>query len=156
LASNRTFGLHRSERSGDRSRNGRRMLQHLAERRRARRRQCDKDWRRDKYSGSLRVALRANLPLTIGNRVTVEYRAVVHGCIVDDDCLIGRGAIVLNGARLGRGSIVEQGAVVMEGAQSAPAKFGERERAGDHSKRYVEIATIYRAEPAQPPEGGQR
>jgi carbonic anhydrase/acetyltransferase-like protein (isoleucine patch superfamily) len=59
-----------------------------------------------------------NLPLTIGNRVTVEYRAVVHGCIVEDDCLIGRGAIVLNGAGLGRGSIVEQGAA--RGRPSAP------------------------------------
>ena len=44
----------------------------------------------------------------------------VHGCIVEDDCLIGRGALVLNGASIGRGSSVEAGAVVTEGAQVLP------------------------------------
>jgi carbonic anhydrase/acetyltransferase-like protein (isoleucine patch superfamily) len=55
------------------------------------------------------------LPCTIGARVTVGHRAIVHGATVEDDCLIGMGAIVLNGARIGRGSIVGAGAVVREG-----------------------------------------
>jgi carbonic anhydrase/acetyltransferase-like protein (isoleucine patch superfamily) len=103
-----------------------------------------------------------SLPLTIGNRVSVEYRSVVHGCIVEDDCLIGRGAIVLNGSRIGRGSIVEPGTVVTEGAQVPPQSLvsglpgkivrqitdEERKHASEHSKRYVETAKVYKAEPA--------
>ena len=44
--------------------------------------------------------------LSIGNRVTVGHRVVLHGCTVEDDALIGIGAIVLNGAHIGQGSIV--------------------------------------------------
>ena len=45
-------------------------------------------------------------PTTIGDGVTVGHRAVVHGCTVEDDCLVGMGAVILNGATIGRGSIV--------------------------------------------------
>ena len=55
------------------------------------------------------------VPCTLGARVTVGHRAIVHGATVEDDCLIGMGAIVLNGARIGSGSIVGAGAVVREG-----------------------------------------
>ena len=54
-------------------------------------------------------------PLRIGERVTVGHRAILHGCSVEDDVLIGMGAIVLNRARVGRGSIVAAGALVLEG-----------------------------------------
>jgi carbonic anhydrase/acetyltransferase-like protein (isoleucine patch superfamily) len=56
-------------------------------------------------------------PLVIGAGVTIGHRAVVHGCAVEDDVLIGIGAIVLNGAVLGRGSVIGAGAVVPEGMQ---------------------------------------
>ena len=55
------------------------------------------------------------VPCTLGARVTVGHRAIVHGATVEDDCLIGMGAVVLNGARIGAGSIVGAGAVVREG-----------------------------------------
>ena len=42
-------------------------------------------------------------PLTIGARVTVGHQAILHGCTVADDCLVGMGAKVLNGALLGPG-----------------------------------------------------
>lgn len=58
--------------------------------------------------------------LTIGNGVTVGHRAVVHGCTIDDDVLIGMGAIVLNGAHVGAGSIIAAGAVVLGGADIPP------------------------------------
>ena len=58
--------------------------------------------------------------LTIGNGVTVGHRAVVHGCTIDDDVLIGMGAIVLNGAHVGAGSIIAAGAVVLGGAEIPP------------------------------------
>lgn len=54
-------------------------------------------------------------PLTIGARVTVGHQAILHGCIIADDCLIGMGARVLNGAFLGPESLVGAGALVTEG-----------------------------------------
>ncbi|MEX1362508.1 MAG: gamma carbonic anhydrase family protein [Nannocystaceae bacterium] len=49
---------------------------------------------------------------TIGNRVTVGHGVIVHGCTVEDDCIIGMGAILLDGAVVERGSIVGAGALV--------------------------------------------
>src|SRR3954453_20936114 len=46
---------------------------------------------------------------TIGDNVTIGHAAVVHGCTIEDQCLIGMGAIVLNGARGGTGAIVAAG-----------------------------------------------
>ncbi|MDI9894576.1 gamma carbonic anhydrase family protein [Rhodococcus sp. IEGM 1381] len=54
-------------------------------------------------------------PVTVGQRVSIGHRAVLHGCTVEDDVLIGMGAVVLNGAVIGRGSMVAAGAVVLEG-----------------------------------------
>jgi carbonic anhydrase/acetyltransferase-like protein (isoleucine patch superfamily)/uncharacterized damage-inducible protein DinB len=59
-------------------------------------------------------------PAVIGSRVTVGHRAIVHGCVIEDECLIGMGSIVLSGARIGRGSLIGAGALVREG-QSIPA-----------------------------------
>ena len=59
-------------------------------------------------------------PTSIGSRVTVGHGVVLHGCTVEDDCLIGIGAIVLNGARIGSGSVIGAGCLVPEGAQIAP------------------------------------
>lgn len=54
-------------------------------------------------------------PATIGERVTIGHRCVIHGCRVDDDVLIGMGAVLLTGCRIGRGSLVAAGSVVREG-----------------------------------------
>ena len=54
-------------------------------------------------------------PLTIGRGVTVGHHAILHGCIVGDDALIGMGATLLNGARIGANSLVGAGALVTEG-----------------------------------------
>jgi len=62
-------------------------------------------------------------PMTIGSRVSVGHRVVLHGCVVEDDVLVGMGAIVMNGARLGRGSIVAAGAVVLEGTHVPPGSL---------------------------------
>ena len=56
-------------------------------------------------------------PLTVGDRVTVGHRAVLHGCTIEDDALIGMGAVVLNGAVIGEGAVVGAGAVVTEGTE---------------------------------------
>lgn len=60
------------------------------------------------------------VPCTLGRRVTVGHRAIVHGAIVQDDCLIGMGAIVLNRAVIGTGSLVGAGALVPEGMVVPP------------------------------------
>jgi carbonic anhydrase/acetyltransferase-like protein (isoleucine patch superfamily) len=56
-------------------------------------------------------------PLTLGEGVTIGHRAIVHGCTIGDNTLIGMGATVLNGARIGRNCIVGANALVKEGAE---------------------------------------
>ncbi|TPN81054.1 gamma carbonic anhydrase family protein [Mesorhizobium sp. CU2] len=53
-------------------------------------------------------------PLTIGSDCTVGHRAILHGCTIEDRCLIGMGSTVLNGAHIGHGSIVGANALVPE------------------------------------------
>jgi len=54
-------------------------------------------------------------PLTIGARVTVGHQAILHGCTIADDCLIGMGARILNGAVLECECVVGAGALITEG-----------------------------------------
>jgi carbonic anhydrase/acetyltransferase-like protein (isoleucine patch superfamily) len=54
-------------------------------------------------------------PLTIGARVTVGHQAILHGCTIADDCLIGMGARILNGAVLETECLVGAGALITEG-----------------------------------------
>jgi carbonic anhydrase/acetyltransferase-like protein (isoleucine patch superfamily) len=98
-------------------------------------------------------------PATVGSGVSVGHAAVLHGCTIEDDCLIGMGAVVLNGAVIGRGSMVAAGAVVLEGAQipagslvaGVPGKVRreltdeEREGLLGNASRYVELAQAHRA-----------
>jgi carbonic anhydrase/acetyltransferase-like protein (isoleucine patch superfamily) len=62
-------------------------------------------------------------PTTVGSQVSVGHRAVLHGCTVEDEVLIGMGAIVLNGARIGTGSLVAAGAVVLQGTVIPPGSL---------------------------------
>ncbi len=55
--------------------------------------------------------------LTIGKGCTIGHRAMLHGCTIGDDSLVGMGAIILNGARIGRNSLVGAGALVTEGKE---------------------------------------
>ncbi len=59
-------------------------------------------------------------PTVIGAGVSVGHGAVVHGCTVEDDCLIGMHATVLNGARIGAGSLIAAGTVILEGTVIPP------------------------------------
>src|SRR5207244_326294 len=60
---------------------------------------------------------------TIGDHVTVGHLAMLHGCTIEDRCLIGMGAIVLNGARIGTESIVAAGTLVTEGMIVPPCSL---------------------------------
>lgn len=62
-------------------------------------------------------------PLTIGCRVSVGHAAVLHGCTIEDDCLIGMNATVLNGAVVGEGSLVAAGALVTPGMVIPPGSL---------------------------------
>jgi carbonic anhydrase/acetyltransferase-like protein (isoleucine patch superfamily) len=70
-------------------------------------------------------------PLTIGPHCTIGHRAILHGCTIGENTLIGMGATLLNGAKIGRNSIVGANALVTEGKEfpdaslivGCPAKF---------------------------------
>ncbi len=62
----------------------------------------------------------SGLPCVVGERVTIGHQAVLHGCRVGDDCLIGMGAIVLSGAEIGKESVVGAGALITEGKSFPP------------------------------------
>lgn len=54
-------------------------------------------------------------PLNIGSNVTIGHGAILHGCSIEDYCLIGIGAKVLDGSRIGKFSLVAAGSLVLEG-----------------------------------------
>lgn len=100
----------------------------------------------------------AGIPTTVGAGVSVGHSAVLHGCTVEDDCLIGMSATVLNGAVIGTGSLIAAGAVVLEGTiippgslvAGVPAKV-RRELTGDelaqvkrNAAHYVELSRSHR------------
>jgi deoxycytidine triphosphate deaminase len=85
---------------------------------------------------SIRIGRRSNIqdltlvhvmrdtnPTAIGDNVTVGHSAVIHGCTIEDRCLIGMGAILLNGCRIGTGSIVAAGSLVPEGMVVPPGSM---------------------------------
>ncbi len=63
------------------------------------------------------------IPCIVGNRVTIGHRVILHGCTVQDDCLIGMGAVLLNGVRIGKGSVIGAGALVLEGTDVPPGSL---------------------------------
>lgn len=62
-------------------------------------------------------------PLNVGTDVSVGHNAVLHGCTVEDNCLIGMSATVMNGAVVGRNSLVAAGALVTEGMIIPPGSL---------------------------------
>ncbi|APX33102.1 gamma carbonic anhydrase family protein [Brachybacterium sp. P6-10-X1] len=100
----------------------------------------------------------AGYPVVVGTGVSVGHRAVLHGCTIEDDALIGMGAVVLNGARVGAGSLVAAGAVVTEGMQIPPGSLvvgvparirrelddEAREGLRENARIYVELAARHR------------
>jgi carbonic anhydrase/acetyltransferase-like protein (isoleucine patch superfamily) len=99
-------------------------------------------------------------PTLVGDWVTVGHRVVLHGCTIEDHCLIGMGAVLLNNVRVGEGSIIAAGAVVAENTvipprslyMGVPAKLRravtEEEQAfiRMHAEHYVQYKDKYLAE----------
>lgn len=103
-------------------------------------------------------------PLAIGEGVTVGHRALLHGCVIGDACLVGMGSIVMDGARLDSRSVLAAGSLVPPGKRleggylwkGAPARrvrpLTDRELeylvyAADY---YVRLAARYRAQAQRP------
>ena len=59
----------------------------------------------------------------IGNNVSIGHNAIVHGCVIEDNVLVGMGAIVMDNARIGTNSIIAAGAVVLENTQIEPGSI---------------------------------
>src|SRR5512146_651331 len=93
----------------------------------------------------------------VGDWVTVGHNVTLHGCIVEDNCLIGMGSIILNGARIGKGSIIASETVIPENTQveagtlwmGVPGKFRKKLGPDDqqtimaYAKRYLEYKESY-------------
>ena len=99
-----------------------------------------------------------DFPVNIGENVTVGHGAIIHGCTIHNNVMIGMGATVLNGAVIGEGSIIGAGALVREGqiipenslVVGMPAKViketTEEQRAAilDNANHYAELSEEHR------------
>ena len=70
--------------------------------------------------GSVLHVTNGRFPLSIGARVTVGHKVCLHGCTIEDDCLIGMGAVIMDGVVVGAGSIVAAGALLTPGKAYPP------------------------------------
>jgi len=96
-------------------------------------------------------------PVILGEMVTVGHNATVHGCVVEDACLIGMGAVILNNARIGEGSIIAAGAVIPEHTIIPPRslvagvpgkirrQLGDEDRESilKYARNYMDYVAIY-------------
>jgi len=88
--------------------------------------------------------------VTVGDRVTVGHGAILHGCQIASNCIIGIGARILNGAKVGEWCIIGSGAVVTEGSEIPPHSLAlgvparvVRPLTEDDKKRIIESAAAY-------------
>jgi carbonic anhydrase/acetyltransferase-like protein (isoleucine patch superfamily) len=70
--------------------------------------------------GTVIHAMTGTHQTVIGDNVTIGHGAIVHGCTIEDQCLIGMGAILLNGVHVGSGSIVAAGTLLVENMKVPP------------------------------------
>ena len=101
--------------------------------------------------------MRYKYPVVVGDWVTIGHNATVHGCVIEDACLVGMGATILNNARIGEGSIIAAGAVVPENTvvpantlwAGVPAKqrrvLDPQEREGilQYARNYLDYTATY-------------
>src|ERR1700735_1747466 len=100
-------------------------------------------------------------PVIVGPWATIGHNATVHGCVVEDECLIGIGACVLNDCRIGAGSIIASGAVVPEHTVVPPRtlwagvparlrrELTDKDRALilEYAQNYLDYTQFYLSEP---------
>ncbi|MEO7006204.1 MAG: gamma carbonic anhydrase family protein [Terrimesophilobacter sp.] len=114
---------------------------------------------RSNIQDNVSVHCDSGVPTTVGAGVSVGHSAVLHGCTVEDDCLIGMSATVLNHAVIGAGSLVAAGSVVLEGTivppnslvAGVPAKVRRELTDEEHAKllwnaeHYLQLSRAYAA-----------
>ena len=95
--------------------------------------------------------------VTVGDWVTIGHNATVHGCVVEDACLIGMGVTILNDCRIGEGSIIAAGCVLPEHTVVAPRtlwagvpgkmrrELGDEDRKLilEYAQNYIDYVEIY-------------
>lgn len=95
--------------------------------------------------------------INIGNHVTIGHGAIVHGCTIADNCIIGMGSIIMNGAKIGKNCIIGAGAIVTERKEipdnsvviGAPGKVTKQLKDDEIAKtkqsalHYIELAKRY-------------
>ena len=72
----------------------------------------------------------------VGNNVSIGHNAIVHGCVIDDNVLVGMGSIIMDNARIGSNSIIAAGAVVLENTVVEPGSI----YAGIPAKKVKEVS----------------
>jgi carbonic anhydrase/acetyltransferase-like protein (isoleucine patch superfamily) len=119
---------------------------------------------------SIRIGARSNVqdcavlhgmrhlyPVHIGEMVTIGHNATVHGCVLEDEVLVGIGAVILNNARIGAGSIIAAGAVIPEHTIIPPRSLvagvpgtirrelgdKDREMILQYARNYLDYVAIY-------------
>ncbi len=106
----------------------------------------------------------AGVECRLGARVTVGHGAIVHGSIVEDDCLIGMRATLLNHVHVGAGSLIAAGSLVTEGTIIPPGSVvmgspaivrrsvtpTDLERIQYAAQHYVKLAAAYRQQQESP------
>ena len=99
-------------------------------------------------------------PTIIGDEVTVGHKAIIHGCVINERCLIGMGAIIMDGVEIGSGSLIAAGAVVIPGTRVPPRSLyagvparlrrkvtdAEYNHNLDSAQHYVDYARRYRSD----------
>jgi carbonic anhydrase/acetyltransferase-like protein (isoleucine patch superfamily) len=99
-------------------------------------------------------------PVIVGEMVTIGHNATVHGCVIEDQVLVGMGSTILNNARIGEGSIIAAGAVIPEQTVITPNSLvagvpgkvrrtlGDADRASilKYAQNYLDYTAIYLAE----------
>lgn len=99
-------------------------------------------------------------PVIVGDWVTIGHNATVHGCVIEDACLIGMGATILNNARIGEGSIIAAGSVIPENTVIPPRSLvagvpgkvrreledKDRELILQYAKNYLDYLEAYKKE----------
>lgn len=110
--------------------------------------------------GSVLHGMKEKYGVFVGDYVTVGHSVTLHGCTIEDRCLIGMGSIVLNGSRIGSGCIIAAGTLIPEGAvveanslwMGSPGKFRRRLEKKDeemillYAENYVGYKKVYMAE----------
>ena len=104
-------------------------------------------------------------PMTLGQRVTIGHKVMLHGCSVGDGSLIGINSVVMNGAKIGRGSLIGANTLIPEGKEipegvlviGSPGKVvrdlrpEERENLLKTARGYVERARLFKAQLREQP-----